>query len=60
MVAAEALADLAVDGELELTPRGARLLGEKALTALRTESLAPEQTTQSLQENKEWLKEKIR
>ena len=33
---------------------------KKALTALRTESLAPEQTTQSLQENKEWLKEKIR
>jgi hypothetical protein len=32
----------------------------KALTALRSESLAPEQTTQTLQENKEWLKEKIR
>jgi hypothetical protein len=32
----------------------------KALAALRDESLAPEQTTQSLQENKEWLKEKIR
>ena len=33
---------------------------QKAMTALRTASLAPEQTTQSLQENKEWLKEKIR
>jgi uncharacterized membrane protein YqjE len=33
---------------------------KKALSALRTQSLAPEQTTQSLQENKEWLKEKIR
>ena len=32
----------------------------KAMTALRSESLAPEQTTQTLQENKEWLKEKIR
>ena len=33
---------------------------KKAMTALREESLAPEQTTQSLQENKEWLKEKIK
>lgn len=33
---------------------------KKALAALRSESLAPEQTTQTLQENKEWLKEKIR
>ena len=33
---------------------------KKALSALRSGSLAPEQTTQSLQENKEWLKEKIR
>lgn len=33
---------------------------KKAIAALRTEGLAPEQTTQSLQENKEWLKEKIR
>jgi len=33
---------------------------KKAMAALRTEGLAPEQTTQSLQENKEWLKEKIR
>ena len=32
----------------------------KALAALRSESLAPEQTAQTLQENKEWLKEKIR
>jgi hypothetical protein len=32
----------------------------KAMKALRTEGLAPEQTTQTLQENKEWLKEKIR
>ena len=33
---------------------------KKAMAALRTQGLAPEQTTQSLQENKEWLKEKIR
>jgi hypothetical protein len=32
----------------------------RATTALRNESLAPRQTTQTLQENKEWLKEKIR
>jgi hypothetical protein len=32
----------------------------KAIAALRTISLAPEKTTQTLQENKEWLKEKIR
>jgi uncharacterized membrane protein YqjE len=32
----------------------------KAIAALRAVSLAPEQTTQTLQENKEWLKEKIR
>lgn len=31
----------------------------KALETLKRESVAPEKTTQSLQENKEWLKEKI-
>ena len=30
-----------------------------AVKELKSESLAPEQTTQTLQENKEWLKEKI-
>ena len=34
-------------------------LVNKALETLKHESLAPEKTTQSLQENKEWLKEKI-
>jgi putative Mn2+ efflux pump MntP len=34
-------------------------LVKKALETLKRESLAPEKTTQSLQENKEWLKEKI-
>lgn len=32
---------------------------KKALETLKRESVAPEKTTQSLQENKEWLKEKI-
>lgn len=32
---------------------------KKALETLKRESLAPEKTTQSLQENKEWLKQKI-
>jgi hypothetical protein len=32
---------------------------KKALATLKQESLAPQKTTQSLQENKEWLKEKI-
>lgn len=34
-------------------------LVKKALETLKSESLAPQRTTQSLQENKEWLKEKI-
>ena len=34
-------------------------LVKKALATLKRESLTPEKTTQSLQENKEWLKEKI-
>lgn len=34
-------------------------LVKKALETLKRESLAPEKTTQSLQENKAWLKEKI-
>ena len=34
-------------------------LVKKALETLKRESLAPQKTTQSLQENKEWLKEKI-
>jgi hypothetical protein len=34
-------------------------LVKKALETLKRESLAPQRTTQSLQENKEWLKEKI-
>jgi putative superfamily III holin-X len=34
-------------------------LVKKALETLKRESLAPEKTAQSLQENKEWLKEKI-
>lgn len=32
---------------------------KKALETLKRESVAPEKTTQSLQENKAWLKEKI-
>lgn len=32
----------------------------KAMATLKRESLTPQKTTQSLQENKEWLKEKIR
>jgi putative Mn2+ efflux pump MntP len=32
---------------------------KKALDVLKRESLTPQKTTQSLQENKEWLKEKI-
>jgi branched-chain amino acid transport system permease protein len=32
---------------------------KKALATLKQESIAPQKTTQSLQENKEWLKEKI-
>ena len=32
---------------------------KKSLETLKRESVAPEKTTQSLQENKEWLKEKI-
>ncbi|HEV2854971.1 MAG TPA: phage holin family protein [Thermoanaerobaculia bacterium] len=32
---------------------------KKALDTLKRESLTPQRTTQSLQENKEWLKEKI-
>ena len=32
---------------------------QKSLETLKRESVAPEKTTQSLQENKEWLKEKI-
>lgn len=33
---------------------------KKAMETLRQESITPKKTTQSLQENKEWLKEKIR
>jgi hypothetical protein len=32
---------------------------KKALATLKQESITPQKTTQSLQENKEWLKEKI-
>lgn len=32
----------------------------KAMATLRQESITPKKTTQSLQENKEWLKSKIR
>ncbi|HEX6898381.1 MAG TPA: phage holin family protein [Thermoanaerobaculia bacterium] len=32
---------------------------KKSLETLKRESVAPKKTTQSLQENKEWLKEKI-
>ena len=32
---------------------------QKALATLKQESITPQRTTQSLQENKEWLKEKI-
>lgn len=34
-------------------------LTKKALATLRQESLAPQKTTQTLQENKEWLKSRI-
>lgn len=34
-------------------------LTKKALDTLRQESLTPQKTTQSLQENKEWLKSKM-
>lgn len=34
-------------------------LVKKALETLKRESLAPQKTTESLQENKEWLKQKI-
>ena len=34
-------------------------LVKKALATLKRESLTPQRTTQSLQENKEWLKQKI-
>lgn len=33
---------------------------KKALAALREEGITPKRTTQSLQENKEWLQEKIK
>jgi len=33
---------------------------KKALAALRQEGITPKRTTQSLQENKEWLQEKIK
>ena len=32
---------------------------KKALATLKQESITPQKTTQSLQENKEWLKQKI-
>jgi uncharacterized membrane protein YqjE len=51
------LAPLIVGGVLAFVGYG---MVKKAMTALRNESLLPEQTTQTLQENKEWLKEKIR
>jgi hypothetical protein len=51
------LAPLLVGGVLAFIGYG---MVKKAMTALRRESLVPEQTTQSLQENKEWLKEKIK
>jgi xanthine/uracil permease len=34
-------------------------LVKKALATLKQEGIAPQKTTQSLQENKEWLKQKI-
>jgi hypothetical protein len=34
-------------------------LVKKALATLKQEGIAPQRTTQSLQENKEWLKQKI-
>jgi hypothetical protein len=34
-------------------------LVKKALATLKQESITPQRTTQSLQENKEWLKQKI-
>ncbi len=50
------LAPLAVGGILAAV--GYSLI-QKALATLKQESLTPKRTTQSLQENKEWLKEKI-
>jgi hypothetical protein len=35
-------------------------MAKKALAALREEGITPQRTTQSLQENKEWLREKIK
>jgi xanthine/uracil permease len=35
-------------------------MSKKALAALRQEGITPKRTTQSLQENKEWLQEKIK
>ena len=35
-------------------------MAKKALAALRAEGITPQRTTQSLQENKEWLREKIK
>jgi uncharacterized membrane protein YqjE len=51
------LAPLLVGGVLAAVGYG---MITKAVKALREESLAPEQTRQTLQENKEWLKEKVR
>ena len=50
------LAPLAVGGILAAV--GYSLI-QKALATLKQESITPRKTTQSLQENKEWLKEKI-
>ena len=41
------------------SPSSGTALIKKALATLRQESLTPRRTTQSLQENKEWLKSKI-
>jgi putative superfamily III holin-X len=54
--AASWLAPLIVGGILAAV--GTSLI-KKALATLKRESLAPQKTTQSLQENKEWLKQKI-
>jgi len=35
-------------------------MARKALETLKRESVTPERTTQTLQENKEWLKSKIK
>ena len=50
------LAPLIVGGVLAAV--GTSLV-KKALATLKRESLTPQRTTQSLQENKEWLKQKI-